>query len=283
MKFSRCTVTLGLRFQIFTYDTEIKENLTRDRRVEGACSKHLMNDVQCRNLIFLAKASSFALRSVGVSTLMRRRMLSIFPSYPQVTFSFDFAGYEDLSRENQQLTQCNSASTHYCPSAHHRCASHTNSSLSNASIVLKFRLCQVYACGKVRASSDISYWSIRNDSASTLLLQWLVCLPVFYASQSVTILYTSIWMRFSQCIPLFRAYCSAKSSQQFMEASSWRGGTKTSNGDPISLVQPNADIALSQGSRIMRPEYLGLTVLMLFVFGVLRLLTGLSIVSENTI
>ncbi|KAG2127334.1 hypothetical protein BD769DRAFT_1387802 [Suillus cothurnatus] len=62
---------------------------------------------------------------------------------------FDFAGYEDLSRENQQLTQCN---------------------------ILKFRLCQVYACGK--------------------------------------------------------------------------------------------------GSRIMRPEYLRLTVLMLFVFGVLRLLTG---------
>ncbi|KAG1763120.1 hypothetical protein EV702DRAFT_1221159 [Suillus placidus] len=43
---------------------------------------------------------------------------------------------------------------------------------------------------------------------------------------------------------------------------------------PISLVQLSAGIALAKGSIILRPEYLRLTTLTLFVFGVLRLLTA---------
>ncbi|KAG2344154.1 hypothetical protein BDR05DRAFT_999314 [Suillus weaverae] len=43
---------------------------------------------------------------------------------------------------------------------------------------------------------------------------------------------------------------------------------------PISLVQLSAGIALAKGSIILRPEYLRLTILTLFVFGVLRLLTA---------
>ncbi|KAG1733800.1 hypothetical protein EDB19DRAFT_2041090 [Suillus lakei] len=43
---------------------------------------------------------------------------------------------------------------------------------------------------------------------------------------------------------------------------------------PISLVQLSAGVALTKGSTILRPEYLRLTTLTLFVFGVLRLLTA---------
>ncbi|KAG2031079.1 hypothetical protein BDR03DRAFT_140045 [Suillus americanus] len=41
---------------------------------------------------------------------------------------------------------------------------------------------------------------------------------------------------------------------------------------PISLVQLSAGIVLTKGSTIWRPEYLRLTTMTLFVFGVLRLL-----------
>ncbi|KAG1807977.1 uncharacterized protein BJ212DRAFT_715128 [Suillus subaureus] len=44
--------------------------------------------------------------------------------------------------------------------------------------------------------------------------------------------------------------------------------------DPMSLVQISAGIALVKGSFILRPEYLRLTTLTLFVFGVLKLLTA---------
>ncbi|KAG1807976.1 uncharacterized protein BJ212DRAFT_1303175 [Suillus subaureus] len=44
--------------------------------------------------------------------------------------------------------------------------------------------------------------------------------------------------------------------------------------DPMSLVQLSAGVALSKGSYILRPEYLRLTTLTLFVFGILRLLTA---------
>ncbi|KAG0702649.1 hypothetical protein DFH29DRAFT_492250 [Suillus ampliporus] len=43
---------------------------------------------------------------------------------------------------------------------------------------------------------------------------------------------------------------------------------------PISLVEISAGVALSKGSVILRPEYLRLSILTLFVFGVLRLLTA---------
>ncbi|KAG2140233.1 uncharacterized protein EDB93DRAFT_1297499 [Suillus bovinus] len=43
---------------------------------------------------------------------------------------------------------------------------------------------------------------------------------------------------------------------------------------PISLVELSAGVALAKGSIILRPEYLRLTTLTLFVFGVLRLLTA---------
>ncbi|KAG1869410.1 hypothetical protein DFJ58DRAFT_742488 [Suillus subalutaceus] len=44
--------------------------------------------------------------------------------------------------------------------------------------------------------------------------------------------------------------------------------------DSISLIQISAGVALSKGSYILRPEYLRLTTMTLFVFGVLRLLTA---------
>ncbi|KIK38652.1 hypothetical protein CY34DRAFT_90596 [Suillus luteus UH-Slu-Lm8-n1] len=43
---------------------------------------------------------------------------------------------------------------------------------------------------------------------------------------------------------------------------------------PISLVELSAGVALAKGSVILRPAYLRLTILTLFVFGVLRLLTA---------
>ncbi|KAG2114185.1 uncharacterized protein F5147DRAFT_770176 [Suillus discolor] len=43
---------------------------------------------------------------------------------------------------------------------------------------------------------------------------------------------------------------------------------------PISLVELSAGVALAKGSIILRPEYLRLTTLTLFVFGVSRLLTA---------
>ncbi|KAG1744551.1 uncharacterized protein EDB91DRAFT_189485 [Suillus paluster] len=43
---------------------------------------------------------------------------------------------------------------------------------------------------------------------------------------------------------------------------------------PISLVDLSAGVALAKGSAILRPEYLRLTTLTLFVYGVLRLLTA---------
>ncbi|KAG2105537.1 uncharacterized protein F5147DRAFT_805794 [Suillus discolor] len=43
---------------------------------------------------------------------------------------------------------------------------------------------------------------------------------------------------------------------------------------PISLVELSAGVALAKGSIILRPEHLPLTILTLFVFGVLRLLTA---------
>jgi hypothetical protein len=43
---------------------------------------------------------------------------------------------------------------------------------------------------------------------------------------------------------------------------------------PISLVELSAGVALAKGSVILRPAYLRLTILTLFVFSVLRLLTA---------
>ncbi|KAG2028716.1 hypothetical protein BDR03DRAFT_976372 [Suillus americanus] len=43
---------------------------------------------------------------------------------------------------------------------------------------------------------------------------------------------------------------------------------------PISLIHLNTGVALAQGSHILKHQYMGLTVLTLFIFGMLRLLTA---------
>ncbi|KAG2354564.1 hypothetical protein BDR07DRAFT_1382140 [Suillus spraguei] len=93
-----------------------------------------------------------------------------------------------------------------------------------------------------------------------------------YPSERVSILWKNHPEELTMVVTLIATVLSVTTSTLF--TISVKEALRHRISQPISLVHLSAGVALSKGTAILRPEYIQLTTLTLFVFGVLRLLTA---------